>query len=69
MIYDLLVSASRTRRPVTLSVTADDEAEAAWLAAGMNGRPFVIRRGPSKWQVSDGFSVVKVQVLTERSAA
>jgi hypothetical protein len=68
MIYHILISMSRTRNPQRVTVTANDEAEAAFLAwqdRGGSGRPWVRVKGDG-WEVSDGFRLGKVQVLSKR---
>lgn len=71
MNFDCLVSTSRTRRPLPISVAADDGAEAAfacWCDRGFNGRPYVHCRAGDRYVVTDGHTVVKVQILNPRSS-
>lgn len=68
MNFHCLVSTSRSRKPSPLHVAADDSAEAAffcWTNAGFTGTPFVHCKG-NKCVVTDGHSVVKVQILSQQ---
>jgi len=69
MNFHCLVSSSRSRKPIPMQVVADDSAEAAhacWCARGFTGMPYVHCHG-SKCVVTDGHSVVKVQILSQES--
>jgi hypothetical protein len=68
MKFQCLVSRSRTRAPHLMSVEADDEACAAFAAwcdmpEVPADRPDVYPVDATRWIVSDGRIVLKVQIL------